>query len=305
MRNTKTGVTSIAFRLLRIEQWSKNVFIFIPAFFAGVFFSPVLIQLLLGFLIFSLLASAVYIFNDLSDVAMDRKHPVKRFRPIAAGLIKEHSAKGIGIALVTGALGLSYFLMSAILPYLLFYGLLNVLYSKFLKKLALFDIIIISSGFLIRVLIGGTIAAVVVSKWLILMTLLLSLLLAFSKRKNDLAVFGDEKYQPANISGYSQDFIKASIQLLSAVMIVCYILYTISPETISRIQDDNIALTSFLVILGVLRYFQQTFVFHKSGSPTKIFLKDRSLQFIILLWFFSFGYFIYLSPHNSILVLWQ
>jgi decaprenyl-phosphate phosphoribosyltransferase len=172
----------------------------------------------------------------------------------------------------------------------------NILYCVKLKHIAILDVTLIASGFLIRIMLGGAITNTLLSHWIILITFLLALFLALAKRRDDVLIFirtGDKMRK--NIDGYNLDFLNVSMSIMSAVVIVAYIMYSTSPETVANI-GQNLYFTSFFVIVGIMRYLQITFVNEKSGSPTNIVLHDLFLQLIILGWLGTFCILIYIHP---------
>ena len=175
------------------------------------------------------------------------------------------------------------------------YFVINIAYSFGLKNYAIIDILIIAAGFLLRIFIGGSVIDVVVSKWLVLMVFLLSLILAFGKRRDDFLLMQEDadKKMRTSIHGYNLPFIDAAVLLLSIISIVVYILYTVSDDISNRLHTNYFYLTSFPVIVGFLRYLQQIHVFNNTGSPTSLLLKDRVIQITLLLWVLSIYFFIY------------
>lgn len=284
------------FITLRPHQWIKNFFVLVPAFFAGKI--GVLVsgpQLALTFLAFCLMASAVYILNDIVDVEKDRLHEVKSNRPLAARRITRSSA----IAVLVASFALSVALAAAaelrILFIVLGYFVLNILYSLALKDISLVDISVIAIGFILRVLAGGIAADVPVSKWLIMMTFLLACCLALGKRRDDLLLEVDKNDLRPALSGYTLPFVDACLIVLSVTTIVCYVMYTVSEDVAERLHSSQIYLTSVFVLLGILRFLQIAIVEQKSGSPTLILIKDRMIQCMIVLWLIAFAVILYAS----------
>ena len=204
-------------------------------------------------------------------------------------------------ALVFFALALSagitsaYFLGIKVFLVIIFYTLLNVLYSLKLKHIALLDVVIIAVNFVLRIITGGIVAHVPLSLWIILMAFLLSLFLALAKRRDDLVIFIRTSAKTRKtIDNYNLEFINASMIIMAAVTIVAYIMYAVSPDVISKTGTDKLYLTVFFVILGILRYLQITFVLEKSGSPTEVVLKDFFIQSCLAGWIFSFVILIYI-----------
>lgn len=282
-------------KLIRIHQWIKNLFLFIPVFFAQHFFEiSTLNTLLIGFFAYSLCASAVYILNDYLDIEKDKLHPTKSKRPLASGVIPKSNAIILMVFLIAASAFISILTQPIFIFILIAYLTINILYSIRLKDIALLDVNIIAIGFLLRVIAGGILADVVVSKWLILMTYLLAMFLALAKRRDDVIILNDSgKVMRAAIKGYNLTFINIAMAIMAAVTIVSYIMYSISPEVIHRIGHDYVYISSFFVILGILRYMQITFVQEQSGSPTKVLLKDLFLQLSILGWILTFIILLY------------
>lgn len=284
-------------RMLRIGQWTKNLFLFLPLFFSGsLFVSDKLIHTALGFILFCLTASSVYIINDLRDKEQDRQHPEKRNRPIASGKISGTAAIISCICLISISLGGAFYLNQDFFYILGSYFVMNLAYSIFLKQVSVVDVAIIAAGFTFRVLAGGSLAEVYVSHWIIIMTYLLALFLGFAKRRDDVLLLNSEgKTMRKAVSGYNLEFINAAMTLMAAVVVVAYLMYSLSEEVTGRFRTDSLYYTGIFVLLGILRYFQLTFVQQNSGNPTRLLLKDRALQIIILCWIISFYLIIYVN----------
>ncbi len=281
-------------QLIRIEHWVKNLFVLLPAFFAARLDEGTLMQRAgLGFLAFSLFASAVYVLNDLVDAPQDRHHPDKRHRPLASGMVRRPAAWVLmGILLAIGA-ALAYWLTPALLLLCLTYVVINVLYSFSLKHIALVDISLIGMGFLLRVLAGGAVTGVAVSHWLIVMTFLLALILGLAKRRGEYIVATKGHTFRKALEGYNLPFLDVSMTVCSTVAIVAYLMYCFSPEVTSRIGSTNIFYTAFFVVLGILRYLQLALVFNRTESPTRALLRDGFLQLVLLAWVGAFVWLLY------------
>ncbi|MBT1704465.1 decaprenyl-phosphate phosphoribosyltransferase [Chryseosolibacter indicus] len=292
-----SGKASIAavIKLIRVKQWVKNLFVFIPSFFAGSLFDfGQLQQLAIGALAFSFVASSIYIVNDYQDRHLDRLHPKKRFRPIASGeingvaawiLVIIFSLSGLAIA---GALSMSFFYL------LIIYFALNLGYSFGLKNIPIVDLFIVSAGFLLRVYGGGILSGIHVTHWLSLMILLLSLFIIIAKRRDDMIITKKTgEVVRKSSQAYNLQFVNSCLSIISAVTVVAYIMYTVSPEVTERFQSDYLFITTIFVIAGIMRYLQITFVEKKSGSPTTILFKDKFILFTIISWIVSFYIIIY------------
>lgn len=282
-------------RLIRPHQWIKNLFLFIPPFFAGRLLElEKFSQLLAGFIAFSFAASAIYIFNDIQDRQNDKLHPAKKFRPIASGKISLPVAYSIMVILLLTSLLSSWQIHINFLIVVSLYLLLNFLYSLGLKNIAILDIMIISCGFVFRTISGGIIAEVSVSKWLILMIFLLALFLAMAKRLDDLLIEKETGLiSRKNIGKYNITYITAGITMLAGIIIVSYIMYSISEDVMGKQHSDDIYFTSIFVIAGILRYLQIILVENKGWSPTRILYKDSFIIITIVLWVCSFLFIIY------------
>ena len=286
-------------KVARPTHWIKNIFVFLPVFFGGALLNTTeVVAAALTFMSFSLAASAIYCLNDIIDVDADRAHPVKCKRPIASGAITIPQAYGM----MTVSLLISIVLMF-LLPeghaksilVIIAYFVINVAYCLRLKEYAIIDVCIIASGFVLRILAGGYATGVHLSKWIVLMTFLLTLFLAFAKRRDDVLRMNTTGRAPRkNTSRYNLTFINQAITITGSVMVVCYVMYTVSPEIIAQFATDKLYLTSILVILAILRYLQISVVDEKSGDPVKVALSDRATQLILLAWLLSFLIIIYL-----------
>jgi 4-hydroxybenzoate polyprenyltransferase len=287
--------------LLRINQWVKNTFIFLPVFFGMKITHVNLIwNDIYAFAGFSLIASAVYVFNDLFDIEADQLHPVKKNRPLASGKItKSQAIILIMLLLLAGALIFWLKLNQPLIWALVgFYILQNLLYTVKLKHVAIVDIVIISLGFLIRIMIGGAATDTALSQWIVLVTFLLALFLALAKRRDDVLLFEKTgRKMRKNIDGYNLQFLNVSMSIMSAVVIVAYIMYATSAEIVSK-MGNHVYLTSFFVVIGIMRYLQITFVNEDSGSPSKILRTDRFLQLTIAGWLLAFFVLLYTNTFS-------
>ena len=283
-------------KILRPHQWVKNTFIFIPLFFGGSLFDMAdWTSSLVAFVAFSFAASAIYSINDIVDVEADKKHPKKCKRPIAAGLVSKRQASLLAIILAIAALALPFLLNNWMLSVVIaLYLAMNLCYCIRLKHYAIIDVCLVALGFVMRIVAGGVATDIVLSRWIVMMTFLLTLFLSFAKRRDDVLIMNETGMAPRkNTSRYNLTFINQAITITGGVMLVCYIMYTVSPEVIERFNSPNLYMTSFFVILGLLRYIQLTEVDERSGEPTRLVLSDRLIQLIIAGWIISFAIIIY------------
>lgn len=282
-------------QLIRVRHWVKNLFLFIPSFFAGhLFEAEELLMVGIGAFAFSLVASGVYVINDYRDRFVDRLHPTKKLRPIASGQIGTASAWILIVMLVSAGLLLAASLEMAFFYLLLSYFVMNLGYSFGLKNIPIVDLFIVSLGFLLRIYSGGVIADLPITHWLSIMILLLALFLIIAKRRDDILINAKNGCViRKSTQAYNLDFINSCITLLSAVVIVAYIMYTVSPEVTERFSSEYLFITTIFVIAGIMRYLQIVFVENKSGSPTRIFIKDKFILATIAGWILSFYLIIY------------
>lgn len=284
--------------LLRPAQWVKNLFLFLPLFFGHTLLQfDRLWPCMVAFVMFCLISSSIYILNDLRDVAYDRQHPKKRHRPIAAGLVPSRTAIVLHVVLLLLALSLGLCLPTdsrGALYIVMIYYALNVAYCFGLKRISLLDVMIVAAGFVLRIMAGAEAACITPSHWIVLMTFLLALFLALAKRRDDVLHYEQTREElRSNVVFYNREFLNATLTLVAAVMLVCYIMYTVDEQIMQRLGCRYVYMTTIFVLAGILRYLQLTLVEAKSWSPTRILLRDRFLQLCILLWFLSFAIIIY------------
>ncbi len=283
--------------LMRIKHWIKNSFLFIPLFFSGQIAEWSLYpNLLLGFLAFGLVASSIYIINDWKDVEADRLHPKKKYRPLASGAVSVPIAWIIFAVMVVAGLGLATFIKLKFAFVLTIYFLMNLAYTLGLKKVSILDIVIVAIGFVLRVKVGGIIAEVALSHWIIVMVFLLALFMAIAKRRDDLVIKAKSGMDLRAVAKeYSLDFLNIALALVSGIVFLSYLMYCLSPEVIDRMGTYRLYYTALFVLAGILRYLQLALVENNTGSPTQLLYKDRFIQLVLFLWVVSFYLLIYLK----------
>jgi 4-hydroxybenzoate polyprenyltransferase len=281
--------------LFRVHQYLKNVFILLPPFFGGRMAEPdILIRTALAFLAFSLAASSVYVLNDWHDAEEDRQHPRKKNRPIASGKVGGKEAALLALPLLASSLALSFMLGPEVFWLVVFYLLLNTAYTVSIKHVAIVDVTCVAVFYVIRLFVGSAVTDVELSIWIIIMTFLLALFVSLAKRRDDLLIYIESGEKTRQVlDGYSLEVLNSSMIMMAAVVIVSYIMYTVSPEVIDRVNTDKMYVTVVFVILGIMRYMQISFVEKSAGSPTEVLLKDRFLQISILGWLVTFGIILY------------
>ena len=290
-------------KLLRPKDWAKNLFLFLPLFFGGKLFEITRLELLFeAFFAFCFVASTVYIINDYRDIEDDKKHPKKRLRPLASGAVNPVAALVIAAFLLIAGFTLAYFADTSFrfISILAFYFLLNMGYSFGLKNIPILDILIVAIGFSLRVKSGGYVTDIDVSPWLNLMVLLLALFMAIAKRRDDIILKMETGMDMRKaIKGYNVDFLNTMLSMFSAIIIMTYIMYCVSPITTARTGTYHLYYTAIFVIAGLMRYLQITLVQNKAGSPTDILYKDRFIQVTLVLWVAGFAALLYWK-NNSI-----
>ena len=281
--------------LLRLNQYIKNVFIFLPLFFGLKLTDPNLfLKATIAFIVFSLISSAVYIFNDFHDIKEDRLHPKKKHRPLASGVITKPQSIVIMLILLLLGFALASKLPLLVTIIMVAYVVMNIFYTLYFKKVALLDVTIIAIGFVMRIFVGSYSTNVPLSKWIIIMTFLLALFMALAKRRDDVLIFlntGDKTRKV--VDSYNLQFLDTAMAIMAAVVIVAYTVFSTSLEVVEKFRSESLYLTVIFVILGIMRYLLIVFVKQDSGSPTKIVLKDSFIQLTILCWGLSFVLILY------------
>jgi decaprenyl-phosphate phosphoribosyltransferase len=284
-------------KLLRPKDWAKNLYLFVPMFFAGEVFNVTkLINVFYGFIAFSFTASSIYILNDYRDREDDRKHPVKCKRPLAAGTVPTTAALTLfGILLIAG-MGLGWYLGLEFLVVLGLYFLLNLFYSLGLKNISILDLFILAAGFVLRIKAGSVVSHVPLSEWIQIMVFLLSLFMAIGKRRDDLLLkLSSGTDMRKSVKSYNLEFLNTMLAVVAAIIIVAYLMYTMAQMTQARFHTYRLYYTGIFVMAGLMRYLQIIYVTADAGSPTKILYRDRFLQVTLLLWFASYISILYIK----------
>jgi 4-hydroxybenzoate polyprenyltransferase len=271
---------------LRPTQWPKNVFVLAPLVFGGLLLNAqVTLRAALALVAFCCASSAVYLINDIRDREEDRRHPLKRLRPIAAGTLKVPVAV-LAVLVLVGAAGL----LSARLgrPFALVLGaylILNVLYTLWLKHMVILDVMSIAISFVLRVEAGSTATGIEVSRWLLLCTIFLALFLAFSKRRHEITLLAHEASgQRPVLDHYSPAFLDQMINVVTASSVVSYALYCVAPETVEKYHTQDLVLTIPLVLYGIFRYLYLMYQRPGERNPTEAILRDPPFLINIVLW---------------------
>jgi len=272
-------------KTMRIRQWTKNGFVFFALIFdKQLFHFEAFVKTLEGFFLFCLISSAVYLLNDIADVDADRQHPEKKNRPIASGKLPLHVAWSAGIILILFTLPIAYFLAPGLAIILGLYLITNILYSHWLKHIPILDVMILSSGFVLRVAAGVTLITVErFSPWLYVVTTLFSLYIGFGKRRAEMTLLeqGAGSHRKV-LEGYTIPLLDQFITIVSGTTIVTYSLYTFTAPNLP--DNHSMMLTIPFMVYGIFRYLQLIQTGHAAGAPDEVALKDRPLQITVLLW---------------------
>jgi len=287
-------------RLLRPKNWAKNLFLFLPLFFGREIYNiEKLLNVALGFVAFSCIASSIYIINDYRDREDDRKHPVKCKRPLASGAVSPSSALVICGALILAGFALAWILREKFFVVLAIYFLLNLAYCLGLKAISVLDIMILAAGFVLRIKAGSVISYVPLSEWIIIMVFLLAVFMAVGKRRDDVLLkLSSGTDMRKSIKGYNLEFLNILLAFVCAVIVVAYLMYTMSPTTIANTGSSRLYYTCIFVLAGIMRYLQIIYISTDSGSPTKILYKDRFIQITLFLWVISYIVLLYIKNVN-------
>ena len=287
------GFAGSFLKLARPKQWTKNGFVLAGVVFAGKVGSPTaLLDALLAFAAFCLLSGAVYAVNDVLDVEEDRKHPLKRRRPVASGVISPRAAIVYAFFLAAAGLALCFFVNSGVGVAGLAYLALQAVYTPVLKHVAILDVMSISAGFVIRALAGVAAVNSPISPWLIVCTGLLTLFLGFSKRRHEIASLGETAtVHRKNLQDYSVPMLDEMMNIMISATIIAYTLYTFTVYE----RDSEIFMMASVpfVVYGVFRYM---LLVHRDGggNPDTLLIRDRPLQIALFLWLAVVGAAIYL-----------
>ena len=283
-------------KLVRVPQWIKNFFVFVPLLFSQhIFDKTYYLPALSAFLMFCLVSSIVYIFNDIVDIEADRAHPTKKNRPLPAGLISIQNAV---ITIIVFAALLGLFLPSLNTKFRIFllsYFLLNIFYTFIFKHIVLLDVFSLAAGFMLRVMAGAYVISVEVSSWLILTTMFISLFLGVMKRRSELVLINEEPNKNTRkvLASYSLNFTDQMSTIAAAGVIICYALYTVSERTTKIFNTDNMIYTTPFVVFGIFRYMFLVYMNKKGENTVDIMLTDIPMIINVVLYFLAIILIIY------------
>jgi len=289
------GISLGLVRIIRPHQWTKNLFVVAPVIFSKELGSlPHLLDTLLAAFLFCLASGAVYTMNDVIDAARDRLHPVKKDRPVASGILPVEMASAYALLLAGISLGASVLFGYAFVMILVIYLILNIVYSFWLKKVVVADVMSIAAGFLLRVLAGSYAARVHASTWILACTFLIALFLALGKRRHELLVLAGEEGSRPVLRFYSPRMIKIIMNVVAVLTVLAYTAYTVSPHTTQYFGTDNLIFSVPFVFLGLWRYVVISEKKERSESPTDAMIRDVPFIINMILWFVTITSIIYL-----------
>ncbi len=271
---------------VRPRQWTKNLLVFAGLIFSRGLHEPALVaRSAAAFALFCLLSGGIYLINDVLDAERDRLHPQKRHRPIASGRLPASVALGVGIALLVGASLAAFALSVGFGVVAVAYAALLSAYSTGLKHVVIVDTLIIAAGFVLRALAGVVVLDIELSNWLLLCTILLALFLTFGKRRHELLALdaGAADHRPI-LEEYSPQLLDQMIAVVTASTLMAYALYTMAPETQTKLGTTRLPLTIPFVLYGIFRYLYLLYRRDLGGNPSELFLTDRALLLAVALW---------------------
>jgi 4-hydroxybenzoate polyprenyltransferase len=285
---------------LRPGQWTKNLFVFAALVFAQRLNDPdAVLRASIVFVLFCALSGAVYLVNDVSDREQDRRHPVKKHRPIAAGEVSPSLALAVAAVLGLAALGGAFMLGFPFFAIAATYLVLLSFYSLFLKHLVILDVLTVAAGFALRAAAGAAAIHVPISHWLIVCTTLLALFIALSKRRHELTLLTDTATDHRPILGdYTPYLLDQMISVVTASCLTAYAFYTMAPDTVQKYRTEKLAWTIPFVLYGIFRYLYLVHQKEKGGSPTDILVTDRPLLLNVFLWAMALLWIVYTAGGN-------
>ena len=281
----------------RPRHWVKNILLFAPLLFSqGILDGRSVIRSTIAFSVFCMAASAVYILNDIKDQEEDRRHPLKRLRPIASGIFPVPFAAGCAIGLVGLSFGISFLLNQYLFYVVMGYIVLQILYTQILKTILILDVFSVAAGYFSRVAAGAIVNDVSISHWLVICTIMLSLFLALAKRRHEQVILGEGAVNHRKtLSEYSPYLLDQMIGVVTATTVISYILYPVSPDTVAKYHTHGLMATIPFVLYGIFRYLYLVHQKQSGGNPEKVLLADRPLLLNVILWGMTSFLIIYLS----------
>lgn len=284
--NNQSNTFTLIVISMRPKQWIKNFLIFLPFIFGMKLFAlPTIVEGIIAFFLFSLVASAGYLLNDIMDFENDNIHPTKRLRPIASGKISKALARTMVFSISSFSIISSFVLDTYFGLVVIAYLVFHILYTKILKNAVIIDVFCLGGFSLLRVIAGCVVAKVVMSHWIIFMTVLLALFLGFNKRRQELNLLGRKATAHRTVlMKYNTYFIDRIVTVITSSIVVVYMLYTVDARTVDLFGSKNLIYSIPFVYYGIFHYL---FLLHRKsneGDPTRILLSDKKMQLNIVLW---------------------
>lgn len=280
-------VLKSALRLARPQQWGKNIFVLTALIFSGRVLDLDAVRVtLLTLSLFCIASSSIYFLNDYRDIDEDRKHPEKRGRPLAAGDIPPWAGLVGFLVLLVVSLAMSLVLVNRTTTLVIaLYIALNVAYSLGLKHLVLIDVLVIASGFVLRILAGAAALTVPPSTWLVLCAVMISLFLGFTKRRAEVVLLGDRATEHRRVlAHYSPAFLDQAISIVTAATVLGYVLYTVDGRTVELVGSRALILSVPLVLYGIFRYLYLVYHANTASDPSRTVFTDLPILITGMLW---------------------
>jgi 4-hydroxybenzoate polyprenyltransferase len=274
-------------QLIRVHQWIKNIFVFVPILFSlHIFEEDYLLTTIFAFFVFCLASSAIYVINDLVDIDADSSHPLKKNRPLPSGAISKSSALITAALLLILVFWFVFYFNYEFILIVISFVVLNVLYSFLLKNIVILDIFSIAAGFALRVLGGAFAIQVPISSWLLLTTMFISLFLGVMKRHSELSIISEESNKSSRkvLAQYSLNFVDQIATVAAAGVIICYALYSVAPRTISVFDTEKLIYTTPFVVFGIFRYMYLEYMSKKGENTTRIMASDIPMIVTVILY---------------------
>jgi 4-hydroxybenzoate polyprenyltransferase len=270
---------------IRVKQWMKEAFVAAPLFFGFRFVEPEsLLRGALACVSFALAASCIYVLNDIVDAPQDRLHPAKKNRPIASGAISIYRGWALSLMLATVSFTIALLLDSGVLTVVLAYVGANVLYTFYLKRLAIIDVMMIALGFFLRLLAGALAVHVELSRWMILATFFLSLFIGFGKRRTEMATHSQDGAARAVLSHYSLRLIGSLMNISATLTIMTYALHAAFSTNFHEVRTDWFLITIPFVVYGIFRYLYLVEKMNEGEDPAELVVHDAPLRLSVILW---------------------
>ena len=270
-------------RLLRVSQWSKNAVVFAALVFGDPTIAHPILRSVVAFLLFCCVSSATYIFNDWRDTPRDRQHPLKKNRPMAAGLVAPTTGLAIAIVLTIIAMVGAWFVTPWLTLTLATYGTMMLAYTLWLKNVVILDAFVIAAGFVLRAVAGAVAVDVQVSAWLALCTMVLALFLAFGKRRSELIKLGDAaSHHRSVLAGYSVPLLDSFLTITATCAIMGYSIYSFTSESVP--SSGSMMVSVPFVIFAILWYLYLILRKGEGGAPEILLWRDTPLLAAVVLW---------------------